>query len=79
MDEFEEGKQKFLELVTALDVTVEVVIPVTPSQSLFKISLSKGSNRIFMTIHEDDILDLPEESSVQKKTTSLLRETIEAL
>jgi len=79
MDEFEEGKQKFLELVTALDGTVEVVIPVTPSQSLFKISLSKGSNRIFMTIHEDDILDLPEESSVQKKTTALLQETIEAL
>lgn len=79
MDEFEEGKQKFLELVTALDGTVEVVIPVTPSQSLFKISLSKGSNRIFMTIHEDDILDLPEESSVQKKTTALLQETMEAL
>jgi hypothetical protein len=79
MDEFEEGKQKFLELVTALDGTVEVVIPVTPSQSLFKISLSKGASRTFMTIHEDDILDLPEETSVQKKTTALLQETIEAL
>jgi len=79
MDEFEDGKQKFLELVTALDGTVEVVIPVTPSQSLFKISLSKGANRTFITIHEDDILDLPEESSVQKKTTALLQETIEAL
>jgi hypothetical protein len=32
-----------------------------------------------MTIHEDDILDLPEETSVQKKTTALLQETIEAL
>jgi hypothetical protein len=79
MDEFEEGKQKFLDLVTALDGTVEVVIPVTPSQSLFKISLSKGANRTFITIHEDDILDLPEESSVQKKTTALLQETIDAL
>ena len=79
MDEFEEGKQKFLELVTALDGTIEVVIPVTPSQSLFKISLSKGNSRTFMTIHEDDILDLPEETSVQKKTTALLQETIEAL
>ena len=79
MDEFEEGKQKFLDLVTALDGTVEVVIPVTPSQSLFKISLSKGANRTFITIHEDDILDLPAESSVQKKTTALLQETIDAL
>ena len=79
MDEFEEGKQKFLELVTALDGTVEVVIPTTPSQSLFKISLSKGANRIYITVHEDDILDLPEVSSVQEKTTALLRETIGAL
>ena len=79
MDEFEEGKQKFLELVTALDGTVEVVIPTTPSQSLFKISLSKGANRTYITVHEDDILDLPEVSSVQEKTTVLLQETIGAL
>jgi hypothetical protein len=79
MDEFEEGKQKFLDLVTTLDETVEVVIPTTPSQSLFKISLSKGANRTYLTVHEDDILDLPEVSSVQEKTTALLRETIGAL
>lgn len=79
MDEFEEGKQKFLELVAALDGTVEVVIPTTPSQSLFKISLSKGVNRTYITVHEDDILDLPEVSSVQEKTTALLQETIKAL
>ena len=79
MDEFEEGKQKFLELVAALDGTVEVVIPTTPSQSLFKISLSKGVNRTYITVHEDDILDLPEVSSVQEKTTALLQETIGAL
>ena len=79
MDELEEGKQKFLELIAALDRTVEVVIPTTPSQSLFKISLSKGANRTYLTVHEDDILDLPEVSSVQEKTTALLRETIEAL
>ncbi len=79
MDEFEEGKQRFLELVTAIDGAVEVVIPITPSQSLFKISLSRGASRTFITVHEDDILDLPEETSVQKKTTILLQETIGAL
>ena len=79
MEEFEEGKQKFLDLVAAQDGAVEVVIPTTPSQSLFKISLSKGANRTFMTIHEDDILDLPDISSVQEKTTTLLQETIETL
>ena len=79
MDELEEGKKKFLELVTELDNTVEVVIPVTPSRSLFLISLTKGTNRKFITVHEDDILDLPQESSIQAKTTALLQETIGAL
>jgi hypothetical protein len=79
MDELEEGKQKFLELIAALDRSVEVVIPTTPSQSLFKISLSKGANRKFITVHEDDILDLPEETSVQEKTKALLQETINVL
>ena len=79
MDEYEEGKHKLLELVSGLDQTIEVVIPTTPSQSLFKISLSKGANRTFITIHEDDILDLPEEPSIQEKTKMFLQESIEAL
>jgi hypothetical protein len=79
MDELEEGKQKFLEFIADIDSTVEVVIPTTPSQSLFKISLSKGGNRKFITVHEDDILDLPTETSVQEKTKTLLQETIGAL
>ena len=79
MDELEDGKQKFLELVAAVDPTVEVVIPTTASRSLFLISLTKAGNRKFLTVHEDDILDLPEVSSVQQKTTALLQETIGAL
>ena len=79
MDDLEESKRTFLEFVAAFDPAVDVVIPTTPSQSLFKISFSKGGNRKFITIHEDDILDLPEEPSVQDKTKALIRETIEAL
>jgi hypothetical protein len=58
---------------------VEVVIPTIPSRSLFLISLTKGPNRKFITVHEDDILDLPEVSSVQEKTKAVLQETIGAL
>ncbi|MGD9851454.1 MAG: hypothetical protein AB7T38_09310 [Nitrospirales bacterium] len=79
MDELEAGKEKFLELVKACDSGVEVVIPTTPSRSLFLISLTKGPNRKFITVHEDDILDLPTESSVQTKTSALLQEAIGAL
>lgn len=79
MDELEAGKQKFLELLTTLDASVEAVIPTTPSRSLFLISLTKGPNRKFITVHEDDILDLPEESGVQTKVSTLLQETLAAL
>lgn len=79
MDELEEGKQKFLEMVKNLDASVEVVIPTTPSRSLFLISLTKGANRKFITVHEDDILDLPLEPGVQAKTTTLLQETLGTL
>ena len=79
MDELEDGKQKFLEIVKGLDASVEVVIPTNPSRSLFLISLTKGPNRKFITVHEDDILDLPQETGVQAKTTALLQETLRTL
>jgi hypothetical protein len=78
-DELEEGKQKFLEIVKGLDASVEVVIPTTSSRSLFLISLTKGTNRKFITVHEDDLLDLPHEPGVQSRTSALLQETLGTL
>ncbi|WP_447971575.1 hypothetical protein [Nitrospira sp. M1] len=79
MDEFEAGKQKFLDVVRSIDSAVEVVIPTTPSNSLFLISLSKGANRKFITVPEDDVLDLPSEDDILAKTTTMLKEAIGAL
>ena len=79
MDELEAGKQKFLEVVKSLNSEVEVVIPTTPSNSLFLISLTKGPNRKFITVPEDDILDLPNEEDILKKTTTMLQEAIGSL
>ena len=79
MDELEAGKQKFLEMVKEIDSVVEVVIPTTPSNSLFLISLTKGSNRKFITVPEDDILDLPNEQDIATKTVTMLKEAIGSL
>lgn len=79
MDEMEEGKQKFLELVKGIDQQVQVVIPVTPSNSMFLISLTKGANRKFITVPEDDIIDLPHESSVLTKVTKTIKDAVTAL
>ena len=79
MEDFEEGKAKFLELVSGIDGEVDVVIPTTPSNSQFLISFTKGPNRKFLTVHEDDLLDLPLEADVLAKTTTLVREAIAEL
>lgn len=79
MDEMEEGKRKFLELVKGLDGAVQVVIPVTPSNSMFLISLTKGANRKFITVPEDDIIDLPNEADILAKVTKTVRDAVATL
>jgi hypothetical protein len=79
MDEIEEGKQKFLKVVKEIDAVVQVVIPVTPSNSMFLISLTKGPNRKFITVSEDDIIDLPNEASILAKVTKTIKDAISAL
>ncbi len=79
MDEMEEGKQKFLEVVKGTDAAVQVVIPVTPSNSMFLISLTKGPNRKFITVSEDDIIDLPNEASILTKVTKTVKDAVAGL
>ena len=79
MDEMEEGKRKFLEVVKGTDAAVQVVIPMTPSNSMFLISLTKGPNRKFITISDDDIIDLPNEASIQTKVTNVVKAAVAAL
>jgi hypothetical protein len=79
MDEMEEGKQKFLDLVKGIDAAVEVVIPTKPANSLFLISLTKGPNRKFITVPEDDIIDLPNEVTILAKVTKTVKDAVAAL
>lgn len=79
MDEWEEGKQKFLEVVRGINEAVEVVIPTKPTNSMFLISLTKGPNRKFITVSEDDIIDLPSEAGICAKVTKTLQDAIAAL
>jgi hypothetical protein len=76
MDEMEEGKQKFLEVVKGIDPAVQVVMP---SNSMFLISLTKGPNRKFITVPEDDIIDLPHEASILTKVTKTVKDAVAAL
>ena len=79
MDEMEAGKEKFLQVVKDVDGAVQVVIPTTPSNSVFLISLSKGPNRKFITVPEDDIIDLPNETGILTKVTKVVKDAVAAL
>ena len=79
MDEWEEGKQKFLEVVREINGTVDVVIPTKPTNSMLLISLTKGPNRKFITVSEDDIIDLPDEVTIRARVTKTLQDAIAAL
>lgn len=79
MDEWAEGKETFLEAVKGIDPAVEIVIPTKPTNSMFLISLTKGTSRKFITVSEDDIIDLPDEAGVRTKVTKTLRDAIAAL
>ena len=79
MDEIEAGKQAFLDLVKSVDEAVQVVIPVTPSNSMFLISLTKGPNRKFITVPEDDIIDLQNEHSIVTKITKIVKDAVGTL
>ncbi len=78
-EEFEEGKAKFLEVVKGLDAAVEVVIPVTPSRGNFLISLTKGKARKFISVNEDDLVDLPQDGEILKKVTGEVQGVIAGL
>jgi len=76
MEEFAEGKEKFVQLVKSIDPSVEIVIPVTPSRGMFLISLTKAGQRKFLTVSEEDILDLLEDADILKKVTGEVQSTL---
>ena len=76
MSEVEDGKLKFIELARAIDPDVKVVIPSAPSNSLFLISLAKKNARKFMTVSEDDILDLTSDDLIVDEIQDRLRESM---
>ncbi|MFO0774041.1 MAG: hypothetical protein U0172_05180 [Nitrospiraceae bacterium] len=78
-NESDEGRAEFLRLVQQVDPHVQVVIPTAPSNSLYLISLTKGQSRKFVSIPEDDLLDLSEQADVRRKVATVVREAIAAL
>lgn len=78
-DEFAGAKQRFIELVHEIDPDVAVVIPERSTQDAFRISLTRGGHRRFLTVSEDDLLDLVEDEGAARKMHATLRTEVSAL
>ena len=46
---------------------------------MFLISLTKGANRKFITVPEDDIIDLAAEQDIRAKVTKIVQDAVASL
>lgn len=76
MDEWAEGKKRLTDLVRAINPDVSVVIPTKPSGGTFLIALARGKGKKFITISEDDLLDLVDDHAIE---TEVLQTVTDAL
>jgi hypothetical protein len=79
MDEIQAGREKFIEIVKQIDPEVQPVVPVRSTNNNFLISLSRGKARKFITISEDDMIDLVEDDLIRQDVESQLREAIDGM
>ena len=77
-DDAEAGKTALLTLIAQLDPAVQVVIPVRATNDQYLISLSKDKAREFISIAEDDLLDL-EEPTVRREVEATVRAGLDKL
>lgn len=79
MDEVEAGRAKFLEVLKQIDPKAEGVIPVRSTNNNFLISLSKGNARKFITVTEDDLIDMVDDDLIREGVETQIREALEAM
>jgi hypothetical protein len=78
VDEWDDGKRRLTELVRGAASDVTVVIPTKPTGGMFLIALARGKAKKFVTVSEDDLIDLVDdhavETDVMATVTDALRE-----
>lgn len=76
-DEIEAGKAAFQAMVAGIDPGITVVIPTRATQDRFLISLTRAGRRVFVTVAEDDLIDLPEDPDVARDVRRQVDEALE--
>lgn len=78
-DEWEAGKQRMTELVRAISPEVTVVIPTRPTSGMFLIALARGKAKKFLSVSEDDLIDLVEDHAIETEVLAKVHEAIKDL
>ncbi len=79
MDEVEAGRTKFLEVLKKIDPQADGVIPTRSTNNNFLISLTKGNARKFITVTEDDLIDMVDDDLILEAVETQVREALEAM
>lgn len=76
MDEVEAGKRAFLALLAEVDPQATAVIPTRASSDQFLIALTSAGRRVFVTVSEDDMIDLAEAPDVAADVRARVTEAL---
>jgi hypothetical protein len=79
MDEIEAGRAKFQEVLKKIDSQAEAVIPVRSTNNNFLISLTKGKARKFISVSEDDLVDMVDDDLIREGVEVQIQETLETM
>ncbi|MFZ5863596.1 MAG: hypothetical protein ACOYXR_12230 [Nitrospirota bacterium] len=79
MDEWEDGKKRLIDLVRDAASDVTVVIPTKPTGGMFLIALAKGRAKKFVSVSEDDLIDLVDDHAVETEVMGKVRGTLREL
>jgi len=76
VDEIEAGKAAFLRLIAEIDPAIGVVIPSRATDDRFLIALTREGKRVFVTLLEDDLIDLEADADVRADVLGQVREAL---
>jgi hypothetical protein len=72
-DDIEAGKAALISLIRQHDPNVQVVIPVRATNDRYLISLSRGKGREFISVVEDDLLDLDGDATIRREVEAIVK------
>jgi hypothetical protein len=79
MDEWDEGKKRLTELVRDKAAEVTVVIPTRPTGGMFLIALARGKAKKFVSVSEDDLIDLVDDHAVETEVMTKVHDALREL